>query len=125
MCVLQKSALRSILLYIESSCWAILSYWHNQGILRHTIKGIPVGQFLRVRRICSDAKQFELEATSLYQWFLNRGYPKWMINRTLAIARGKDRKDLLEKRIQGNNLHQTKLTLSTPYSVEFGDKEYH
>lgn len=74
-----------------------------------------------VRRICSDDEQFELEATSLYKRFLNRGYLKWVIIRALAIARSKDRKDLLEKRTEDNNLHQIKLTHFTPYSVEFGE----
>lgn len=41
------------------------------GHPRHTIKGIPVGQFLRVRRICSSDTAFEHEAASLYKRFLD------------------------------------------------------
>lgn len=69
----------------------------QSGLPRHTIKGIPVGQFLHVRRICSYNYQFQKEARALYGRFLQRGYPRWMLERALTIARHKDRSDLINK----------------------------
>ncbi|CAJ0961379.1 unnamed protein product [Ranitomeya imitator] len=46
-----------------------------------TVRGIPVGQFLRARRICSDDIKFEKEAMDLTRRFTQRGYSKRMIKR--------------------------------------------
>lgn len=83
------------------------------------IKGIPVGQLLRVRRICNDYLQFEQGAKSLYGRFLQCGYPRWMLNRALNIARQKSRTELLQKVNQKRNERANLLTLSTAFSSEF------
>lgn len=41
----------------------------------HLRKGIPKGQFLRVRRNCSDDNDFKMEAADLTRRFQARGYP--------------------------------------------------
>lgn len=61
----------------------------QSGHPKHTIKGIPVGQFLRLKRICSNDLQFDKESSALYKRFLDRGYPSWMLNRALNIPKNK------------------------------------
>lgn len=63
----------------------------------HTIKGIPVGQFLRLWRICSDQIDFERESAALFKRFLARGYPRWTLDRAYCIASRKNSADLLYK----------------------------
>ncbi|XP_069618161.1 uncharacterized protein [Ranitomeya imitator] len=46
-----------------------------------TVRGIPVGQFLQARRICSDDHKFEEQAIDLTRRFTQRGYSKRMIKR--------------------------------------------
>ncbi|CAJ0967759.1 unnamed protein product [Ranitomeya imitator] len=58
---------------------------------------IPIGQFLRARRICSDDNSFRNQATHLSTRFRNRGY-KWRdINRGFVRALNSDRSTLLAK----------------------------
>lgn len=61
----------------------------QSGHPRHTIKGIPVG------RIFNSQESFEMEAQALYNQFLSRGYPRWMLDRACNIASSKDRLELL------------------------------
>ena len=43
---------------------------------RPCMKGLPYGQFLRIRRICSDSEDFETHATKKAAKLLQHGYPK-------------------------------------------------
>lgn len=85
----------------------------------HTIKGSPVGQFIHLHRICREDTDFEKEAGALYNRFRQRGYPVWMLERALSIAKNKNRKDLLAKRKQPQNRYNGKPTVVTPFSQEF------
>lgn len=93
----------------------------------HTIKGTPVGQFFRVHRICSDQRVFEEEAEALYLHFIQRGYPKWMLDRALFIVRYKDRNYLFsgnkhkDSRSNKKGFSKERLMLSTPFSLQFED----
>lgn len=52
----------------------------------HTINRIPVGQFLRLKCLCSRDSDFKREAIHMSSRFEDRGYPKSVINRALSIA---------------------------------------
>ena len=41
---------------------------------RHVIKNIPKGQFVRVRRICSEIEDFDQSVKDLKKYFMERGY---------------------------------------------------
>lgn len=41
---------------------------------------IPYSQFLRLRRICSDDDDFEIQAETMSNFFEGRGYPKQVVN---------------------------------------------
>nr|XP_033815550.1 uncharacterized protein LOC117367239 [Geotrypetes seraphini] len=49
--------------------------------------GIPVGQFLRLRRICSNDEDFNKQAMELYDKFKDRGYPGKVIRRAWKRAK--------------------------------------
>ncbi|OCT59707.1 hypothetical protein XELAEV_18000571mg [Xenopus laevis] len=61
-----------------------------------TIRGIPTGQYLRIRRLCSTTNDFKIEAKKLYDRFklrgcshncLKRAYQKALVaNRTTLLA---------------------------------------
>ncbi|XP_071983960.1 uncharacterized protein [Engystomops pustulosus] len=60
-----------------------------------TIKGIPVGQFLRLKRICSNESNFEQQAEDLKERFLERGYSRRNIRRAYRRAKFTPRNELL------------------------------
>ncbi|XP_075188242.1 uncharacterized protein LOC142261653 [Anomaloglossus baeobatrachus] len=62
---------------------------------QNTIKGIPIGQFLRVKRICSDDTQFLHQSQNLSQRLLERGYSKRWIKRGFQKAGNITRNQLL------------------------------
>ena len=47
----------------------------------HTKRSIVYSQALRVSRICSFEEGFERYGNKMKLWFLNRGYPKWLIDK--------------------------------------------
>lgn len=105
--------------YIGNPFRVILFYLPSQAIQNTQSRVSLVGQFLQVRRICSDNQQFEWGARSLYGRFLQWGYPRWMLDRALAKARWRDRSELLNKVVHQRRNKCNKLTLSTPFSSEF------
>lgn len=62
-------------------------------------RGIPVGQYLRARRNCSDDIGFKSECDKLYRKFIQRGYPKKTLHRAFARASSTPRETLLSKTI--------------------------
>ncbi|XP_064633637.1 uncharacterized protein LOC135491594 [Lineus longissimus] len=58
-------------------------------------QGIPYGQFLRVRRICSRLEDFEHHSLILAQHFARRGYPNQLIEESLIKAHRQNRAALI------------------------------
>ena len=63
----------------------------------HTKKGIPYGQALRIRRICSDDGSFESRVADLRQWLLSRGHKNDLVESQIEKARSLDRDALLSE----------------------------
>ena len=61
-------------------------------------KGIPVGQYIRARRNCSDDSGFLKECETLYSRFQNRGYPKKILHKAFKRAKDTDRVSLLQSK---------------------------
>ncbi|OCT67299.1 hypothetical protein XELAEV_18038584mg, partial [Xenopus laevis] len=59
------------------------------------IQGIPTGQYLRVKRICSTQTEFKREADKLYKRFKQRGYSHNSLKRAYKRALEADRNQLL------------------------------
>ncbi|XP_069612061.1 uncharacterized protein [Ranitomeya imitator] len=64
----------------------------------HTRMGVPTGQFLRVRRNCTDDSDFQREARELTTRFKNRHYPRGSISRAYQRASAHTQDSLLEPR---------------------------
>ena len=62
----------------------------------HVIKNLPKGQFIRVRRICSDIADFESHADSMKRQFQLRGYDEKHLSKTVDSVRKMKREDLLK-----------------------------
>ncbi|XP_069624236.1 uncharacterized protein [Ranitomeya imitator] len=77
----------------------------------HTRMGVPTGQFLRVRRNCTDDSDFQREARELTTRFKNRHYPHGSISRAYQRASAHTQDSLLEPRTRV--LYRTYLGEST------------
>ena len=64
---------------------------------KHCIKGIPYGQFLRIRRICTKEQDFVDHCASKGRQFVKRGYPAPFISNAFLKASEKTRDSLLRK----------------------------
>uniref|UniRef100_A0A803J6K6 GIY-YIG domain-containing protein n=1 Tax=Xenopus tropicalis TaxID=8364 RepID=A0A803J6K6_XENTR len=82
--------------------------------------GIPVGQFLRLRRICSTWDAFQRQAMALWDRFLERGYTPGVIKAAYERAVSSDRSTLLRpKRPDTQNVNgkeKSKTRFSMVYS---------
>ncbi|XP_073430158.1 uncharacterized protein [Dendrobates tinctorius] len=64
----------------------------------HTRNGVPIGQFLRVRRNCTSEVVFREEAAQLTKRFRKRNYPRGSISRAYQRANGTTQDSLLATR---------------------------
>ncbi|XP_077117028.1 protocadherin gamma-B1-like [Ranitomeya variabilis] len=69
----------------------------------HLKRGIPKGQYLRIRRNCSDDAIFESQAQELRRNFRDRGYPSKILSRAYHEARSRDRPSLLNPTARTQN----------------------
>ena len=60
------------------------------------IKNIPKGQFIRIKRICSDESDFEAQAEIMKTHFKSRGYNERHLENILCDVRKIAREELLE-----------------------------
>ena len=72
------------------------AYLHkNSAHPSHQKKSIPYGQALRIKRICSEEKEFKKASDDLPKKLVNRGYNDGEINLQIQRASQKNREDLL------------------------------
>lgn len=67
----------------------------DSGHPHHITRGIPVGQFLRLQKLCSRDDDFKREKRSMNDRLLRRGYDENTLHRAIDIAEGTDREKLL------------------------------
>ena len=53
----------------------------------HIKKPIVYSQGLRIKRLCSTESSYEKHLASCYTWFLNRGYPKTLVQKQFEKVR--------------------------------------
>lgn len=80
----------------------------------HLRKGIPKGQFLRVRRNCSDDNDFKTEAADLTRRFQARGYPRKIISQAFCVAKNTPRQDLLQPKMRQRDTENLQCNLWNP-----------
>lgn len=108
----RKPTAGKVLLRVDST--------HSQ----HTIRGVPFGQFLRLKRLCSTPDDFNREAMDMAHRFEDRGYPVKVINRAFHAAEKIPRVSLLiENKLKNVNKYspcgENIPVFSTPFSAEF------
>ncbi|XP_069610910.1 uncharacterized protein [Ranitomeya imitator] len=84
---------------------------------RHVVQSVPTGQFLRLRRICSDIGDFERQADDLKKRFYQRGYSHRMVKKAYNRARHSSRHDLIYK--SNAKLPDGKIRFVTDYHNQF------
>ena len=57
--------------------------------------GLPYGQFLRLKRICTQETDFKKHSLNMKQNFINRGYPEKPLDKNIEKCTTLDCKDLL------------------------------
>ncbi|KAM4044842.1 uncharacterized protein ACNLHF_008723 [Anomaloglossus baeobatrachus] len=67
---------------------------------RHVRDGIPKGQFLRVRRNCTDVTTFRNEAQDLTTRFIKRGYPRKVVSKAFQHSANTPRSDTFRGRLR-------------------------
>lgn len=61
----------------------------------HTIRSVPVGEFVRAKRNCADDESFLHDCGIISIRLRDRGYNQWLIDRARALASKKERWSLL------------------------------
>ncbi|CAJ0952186.1 unnamed protein product [Ranitomeya imitator] len=87
---------------------------------RHMVQAIPVGQFLRLRRICSNDADFEARAEELKQRFLSRGYSGRCVKRAYHRAKYSDRNNLLYGKTSKKSTNNNAARFITSYNPQHG-----
>ena len=81
-------------LYIKPT--SSLSYLHRDSCHpRHVFESLPYGEFLRVRRNCSEEATFDSYALRIKQAFITRGYDETVLQTDLEKAKLQDRNELI------------------------------
>ena len=62
----------------------------------HCKKNLPYGQFLRLRRICSKPSDFLKHTKEMKTHFIERGYPKRVVDQSILRCKNLERNTLLE-----------------------------
>ena len=65
---------------------------------RHVLKNLPKGQFIRIRRICSDLSEYIKNSDILCNFFIKRGYSEKVLRATIKEVCSIKRQDLLQDR---------------------------
>ena len=87
---------------------------------KHCMKGLPYGQFLRIRRICSRDSDYVEHAAKKAAQLILRGYPKSLLLDEMLRAYNKERKELLTKADETNKEKTPDtLFLTTTYNRSF------
>ncbi len=82
-----------------------LNYSSNHP--KHVLKNLPKGQFIRIRRICSETSEYLRNSQVLCEFFIKRGYSEKLVRNVITEVAGLDRKDLLEDRTKEKKDPQT------------------
>ena len=89
----------------------------------HCKKGLPYGQFLRIRRICSLESDFQKHCVRKAALLRQKGYPLSLLTDAYKRAKSKDQKELLRpnnKENKSGDKCEMIIFLTTTYSPDFG-----
>lgn len=102
-----------------------LSYLHRTSHHPcHIFTSLPFGEFLRVRRNCSDLTTFDKSADILLEGFISRGYDPQTLQQALIRARNTKRETLLQN-YENLVAHHNTTTTSINHENFFLIMDYH
>jgi hypothetical protein len=78
---------------------------------------IPYSQLLRLRRLCSDDADFDIQADKMVNFFHERGYPSNITNTALHRCQAITREESLRNKDTSNNCQRTPLVLTYHPSI--------
>lgn len=84
----------------------------------HLKRGIPYGQFLRLKRNCSEKRDFKKHAIELTDRFRKRDYPQKVVSRAYQRASNMDRSSCLQLKSKQTN---TQLRFVTSFNNQWPD----
>ena len=83
------------------------NYLHNKSYHPNSLKkNIPYGQALRIKKICTDERDYEHSLDELQESFLKRGYNKQNIREQFTKVSNQDRSQLLTYKPKNKNKNQ-------------------
>ena len=74
---------------------------------KHVTRNLPKGQFIRIRRICSETTEYIRNCNILSKYLLKRGYSEKLLQGTMKEVLAMKREDLLCDKQKEKNLHST------------------
>ena len=80
----------------------------------HTKRSIPFSQFLRLRRICSEDEDFQTKSLEMRNFFVQRGYPTFLLDTAFSKASSIPRSDTLTNSVH-NGTDNNKIPLVLTY----------
>lgn len=101
----------------DRNSYILVDSCHHEPWLR----AIPQGQFLRLRRNCSDITTFDEQASILMDRFIEKGYDRASLSLAVKTARDRDRLSLLSDIPQHNAIVSDAVPFITTYSVQHRD----
>ena len=80
-------------------------YLHRSSYhVKHVLKSLPLSQFIRIRRICSNLSDYWTNANEFIHHFRERGYKESELRKCAQTVSSRDREELLTyKRKESNN----------------------
>ena len=81
---------------------------------KHQKDSIPLSQAIRIRRICNNIADYDTRTIEMKEKFLNRGYPRTIVENAISKARSLNRTDLLKNR--GETSTKTTIPFITTYN---------
>ena len=94
---------------------------YNSAHPKHCMKGLPYGQFLRIRRICTRTTDFERHAAKKAAQLLKHKYPRDLLLDSMMRAWNQDRIHLLTSQSTETQQQQSdKIFLTTCYNQKYG-----
>ena len=79
----------------------------------HCKRGIPLGQFLRLRRICSDDEAFLRNSIEKGNHLIRRKYPREIVSKAFKKARDRKKHDLLSNPRDREDKKETNILVTT------------
>lgn len=90
----------------------------NPGYIQSWLHSVPRSQFLRLRRNCSDVNTYLVEAPTLKERFIEKGYDPVLVTSELNKGAGIDRSSLLVKKPPREQDNSFKCSMLTTFSLQ-------